>query len=191
MQTNNDGTHVISPAAAPIGRRPDRARLPVTLLRQTDGKLRHDGSSAAFVQPKHPVAERGRLHGASELDLGILDRDAENRFVYYRTLEKERRCQKDHRKHNRLRRQDKRPQCAAPLRSFCFNWLRCDLAMCADCAHLAAIGMFHLFQRLSAVCGASRLIGRGFGREGARCGRGAWLDKRLDATSFRRSATEV
>lgn len=43
----NDGTHVILPTAAPIERRPDRARLPVTMLRQTDGKVRHDGSSAA------------------------------------------------------------------------------------------------------------------------------------------------
>ena len=41
---------------------------PVTLLRQADGKLRHEGSIAAFVQPKHPVAECGRLHGASGLD---------------------------------------------------------------------------------------------------------------------------
>lgn len=115
MQTRNDGTHVILPAAAPIERRPDRARLPVTLLRQTDGRLRHDGSSAAAVQPKHPVAERGRLHGASELDLGIPDRDAENRFVYYRTMEEERRCFRSIPKHNRLRRQDKRPHIARRL----------------------------------------------------------------------------
>lgn len=108
MQTRNDGTHVILPAAAPIARRPDRARLPVTLLRQTDGKLRDDGSSAAAVQPKHPVAGRGRLHGASEFDLGIPDRDEENRFVYYRTMEEERRCCRIIPKHNRLRRQDKR-----------------------------------------------------------------------------------
>lgn len=69
MQTRNDGTHVILPAAAPTMRRPDRARLPVTMLRQSDGKVRHDGSSAATAQPKQPVAERGRLHGASELDI--------------------------------------------------------------------------------------------------------------------------
>ena len=69
MQTRNDGTHVILPAAAPIDRRPDRARLPVTMLRQSDGKVRHDGSSAALMQPKHPIAVRGRLRGASELDV--------------------------------------------------------------------------------------------------------------------------
>ena len=89
MQSRNDGTHVILPAAASSLRRPDRARLPVTLLRQTDAKLRHDGSSAAEVQPKHPVAERGRLHGASGHDARTRDRDVENRFVYYRTMEEE------------------------------------------------------------------------------------------------------
>ena len=84
MQTNNDGTHVILPAAAPIDRRPDRARLPVTMLRQSDGKVRHDGSSAAFMQPVDPVAERGRLHGASELNARVRNRDLERILVYYR-----------------------------------------------------------------------------------------------------------
>lgn len=91
MQIRNDGTHVILPAAAPIDRRPDRARLLVTMLRQPDEKMRHDGSSAAFVQPKHPVAERGRLHGASELNARLRNRCIEYRIVYYRTLEEERR----------------------------------------------------------------------------------------------------
>lgn len=108
MQTRNDGTHVILPAADPIERRPDRARLPVTMLRQSDGKVRHDGSSAAFVQPKHPVAERGRLHGASELDAQKRNRSAENRFVYYRIMKEKRRWLQRISKHNRLRWQDKR-----------------------------------------------------------------------------------
>ncbi|RWM02314.1 MAG: hypothetical protein E5X80_29250 [Mesorhizobium sp.] len=93
------GTQVVLPAAAPIARRPDLAQLPVTLLRQSDGKLRHDGSGAAFVQPINPVAERGRLYGASELDIRTPDRSAENRFVYYRTLEEERRFYWSHSKH--------------------------------------------------------------------------------------------
>lgn len=38
MQTRNDGTHVILTAAAPIDRRPDRARLSVTMLRQSAEK---------------------------------------------------------------------------------------------------------------------------------------------------------
>lgn len=115
MQTRNDGTHVILPAAAPTMRRPDRARLPVTMLRQSVGKVRHDGSSAATMQPNHTVAERGRLHGASELDVQRWSRSAENRFVYYRSLEDERRWLQSIAKHKRLRWRDKRPRGAASI----------------------------------------------------------------------------
>lgn len=108
MQTRNDGTHVILPAAAPIGRRPDRARLPVTLLRQCDGKVRRDGSSVATLQPKHPAAERGGLLVGSELDAKTRDRSLENRFVYYRGIEEKRRQMPSLAEHNRLGRQDKR-----------------------------------------------------------------------------------
>lgn len=120
MQTRNDGTHVILPAAAPIARRPDRAGLPVTMLRRSDGKVRHDGSSAAFMQPVDPVADRGRLHGASGLDARIRNRAIEHRIVYYRRFGEKRRCQKDHRKHNRLRRQDKRAHIALRF-GLCFS----------------------------------------------------------------------
>lgn len=68
MQTRNDGTHVIWPAAAPIARRPDRAGLPVTLLRQPDGKVCRDGSSADNKQRSYPVDEPGRVHGVPDLD---------------------------------------------------------------------------------------------------------------------------
>lgn len=107
MQTRNDGTHVILHAAAPIARRPDRAGLPVTMLRQPDGKVRHDGSSAAFLQPVDAVAELGRLHGASGLDARVRNRDIAYRMVYYRILEEERRSFRSPAKHNRLRWQDK------------------------------------------------------------------------------------
>lgn len=120
MQTRNDGTHVILPAAAPIDRRPDRARLPVTMLRQSDGKVRHDGSSAALMQPKQPVAERGRLHGASELNARTRNRSAEHRFVYYRILKEERRWLQSIAKNNRLRWQDKRPHIARRT-GLCFS----------------------------------------------------------------------
>lgn len=60
-----------------------------------------------FVQPINSLAERGRLHGASELDARTRYRSMENKFVYYRAKREERRCRKDHRKHNRLRWQDK------------------------------------------------------------------------------------
>lgn len=121
MQARNDGTHVVLPAAAPIARRPDRVGLPVTMLGQSDGKVRHDGSSAANKQRNYPIAERGRLHGASELDARIRNRGIEHRIVYYRSLEEERRRQENLAKYGRLRLQDKRPHIAA-LSVGCFSW---------------------------------------------------------------------
>ena len=101
MQTINDGTHDILPAAAPIERRPDRARVPVTMPRQSDGKMRRDGSSAANAQPKHSVAERGGVHGASELEVSERQRVRENDIEYLRSQEK-RRWPEVSRKHDRL-----------------------------------------------------------------------------------------
>ncbi|MCR4269499.1 hypothetical protein, partial [Nitratireductor sp. ZSWI3] len=103
MQTINDGTHDILPAAVPIERRPDRARVPVTMLRQSDGKLRRDGSGAASVQPKYPVAERGRVHGASELENRRWKRGPEKKSVYLRSQKEKRRWRKDQRKRRQLR----------------------------------------------------------------------------------------
>lgn len=107
MQARNDGKHVILPAAAPIERRPDRARMPVTMPRQSDGKLHRDGSRAATVQPKHPVAECGRVHGASELHANERKRIAEYRFVYHRSRKEKRRWMQSLAKHDRLRGPDK------------------------------------------------------------------------------------
>ena len=125
MQTKIDGTHVIFHAAAPIARRPDRAGLPVTTFRQSDGKVRHDGSRAANKQRCYAVAERGRLHGASELDARVRDRGLEHRIVYYRSLEEERRWRESRGKYDRLRRQDKR-QHIVLWAVGCFCWtFRC------------------------------------------------------------------
>ena len=107
MQTRNDGTHDILPAAVPITRWPDRARMPVTMLRQSDGKLRHDGSGAANVQPDHPVDERGGVHGAPELERSERQRVEENSVVCYRSHKEKRRWPKDQQKHDRLGGQDK------------------------------------------------------------------------------------
>ncbi|MFG1289824.1 MULTISPECIES: hypothetical protein, partial [Xanthobacter] len=107
MQTRNYGTHVILPAAAPIGRRPDRARLPVTMLRQSDGKVRRDGSSTADVQLKHPVAERGGVQGASELEARERKRAVANSVVYSHIRKSERRCPQEQLKCDRLGGQDK------------------------------------------------------------------------------------
>lgn len=131
MQTRNDGKHVILPAAAPIDRRPDRARMPVMMPRQSDGKLHRDGSGAATVQPKHPVAECGRVHGASELQANERQRIAEYRFVYYRIQKEKRRWTRSLPKHDRLRGQDKRPHIAAWTVG-CFDWLFSNFPHIAD-----------------------------------------------------------
>ena len=65
LQTKDDRTHVILPVAAQLAVS-DHARLPVMMPRQSDGKMRRDGSSAARPQPIQPVAERGGLHGAPD-----------------------------------------------------------------------------------------------------------------------------
>lgn len=81
-----DGAGDPWPAAVPIVRRPDCAGLPVMLLRQPVGKVRHYGSRAANKQRCYAVAERGRLHGTSVLDARIWYRVIEHRIVYYRIL---------------------------------------------------------------------------------------------------------
>jgi hypothetical protein len=101
--------YVSSQSAMPIDRRPDRARMPVTMPRQSDGKLRRDGSNAAITQPKHPVDERGRVHGASDLNASRSEYAIENSFVYHRKRKEKRRWMQNLAKHDRLGGQDKRP----------------------------------------------------------------------------------
>lgn len=100
MQTINDETHDILPAAVPANSRSDRARVPVTMPRQTDGKMRLDGSGAAKEQSKYPVDERGRVQGASELEAGKGRHVMANDRVYSRILNEKRRCPEYRRKHN-------------------------------------------------------------------------------------------
>jgi hypothetical protein len=140
MQTINDGTHAILPAATPIERRPDRARVPVTMLRQSDGKLRRDGSAAADVQPKNPVAERGRVQGALELKDRRKQRDTEKKSVYLRRKKEKRRWRKDQRKRRQLRGQDKKPHIAAWTVG-CFGSDFFDFLHIAD--HRCDVRVFH------------------------------------------------
>jgi hypothetical protein len=67
VQIKDDGTHAILPVTSRADVQPDHARVPVMLLRRSDGKTRRDGSRAATWQPDYPVDERGRLHGAPGL----------------------------------------------------------------------------------------------------------------------------
>jgi len=122
VQIRNDGKHVILPAAAPIERRPDRVRMPVMMPRESDGKMRRDGSNAATVQPKYPVAERVGVHVAPDLSTSQKQRAVEMRKAYHRRQKEKRRCLRKQRKQSRLGVQDKRPQCAARS-GCCFHWL--------------------------------------------------------------------
>ena len=83
-----DGKYDILPVA---GQKPDHAGAPVMLPRESDCDVRRDGSSAAPVQPRQPVNERGRLHGASELLTGVEWRIASNDRMDVSSSRKERR----------------------------------------------------------------------------------------------------
>ena len=106
MQTKDDGTHVILPVAAQLAVS-DHARLPVMMPRQSDGKMRRDGSSAARPQPSHPVAERGGLHGAPELSAVVAWRVAAKRRMTFSAIEERRRWRRRSDSSHRLGRQDK------------------------------------------------------------------------------------
>lgn len=114
--------------------RSDRARVPVTMPRQTDGKMRLDGSGAAKGQPEYPVDERGRVQGASELEAAASKRAMANDRVYSRIQKEKRRCPEDQRKHSRLRGQDKSPYIARWVGCWRFNGLVFAWAMCAAIA---------------------------------------------------------
>jgi hypothetical protein len=81
--------------------------MPVTMPRDSDGKMRLGGSNAARLQPHHPVDERGRLHGAPELDPFAEQRIVEKRRVEFSNEKEKRRCRKRSLTATRLRRQDK------------------------------------------------------------------------------------
>jgi hypothetical protein len=90
VQTKDDGKHAI----LPVAERSDHARMPVTMPRDSDGKMRRGGSNAARLQPHHPVDERGRLHGAPELEPFAEQRIAAKIRVEFTNAKEKRRCRK-------------------------------------------------------------------------------------------------
>src|SRR5690349_8576576 len=68
VQIKDDGTHAILPATRTQVGAADRVGLPVMWLRHAYGKMRRDGSICSKSAANYPVAERGGLHGAPELD---------------------------------------------------------------------------------------------------------------------------
>ena len=114
MQTKDDGKHDI----LPVPERSEHARVPVMMPRKSDGKLRRDGSET--VQPvrpdsmKHPVDERGRLHGAPELDPKAEQRIVEKHRVVFSNEKEKRRWGTRRARQARLRRQDKSAASGVP-----------------------------------------------------------------------------
>jgi len=95
----------------PVAGRPDHAGLPVTLPRESDGKVRRAGSEVAWaLQPddeKHPVDERGRVHGAPGFSqVAELPLMAKN-TVECRIIMERRRCRRSFAGDTQLRAQDK------------------------------------------------------------------------------------
>ena len=107
MQTKDDGTHVILPVADHLAVSLDHARLPVMMLRQSDGKMRRDGSSPARPQPSQPVGERGGLHGAPQLFAVVAWRIATKGRMAFSDKEERRRWRSRSESSHRLGRQDK------------------------------------------------------------------------------------
>jgi len=56
VQIKDDGTYAILPVAAHSRCGTAHARMPVMLLRHSNGKMRRDGSNAASMQPNTAVA---------------------------------------------------------------------------------------------------------------------------------------
>jgi hypothetical protein len=103
VQTKDDGKHAILPAAD----RSDRARVPVMMPRESNGKMRRGGSNAARMQPHHPADERGRVHGVPELSFDVEQRVTEKTIVHLNVGSEKRRWRKRRQPTARLGGQDK------------------------------------------------------------------------------------
>ncbi len=170
MQIQDDGTHAILPATrCPKGRR-DRAKLPVTWLRQTDGKLRRDGYAAAIVQPRHAVAERGKLHGALELlaveELQIRPRCRrvfDNEDGEHRWRKRRRRSWRRGRTSGRLKRQDKS---ASPRRRFGGRKFCCSLIAVWHCSDTHSVARRRKTREINVPDGTNRSLANRFAKLG-------------------------
>ncbi len=158
MQIKDDWTRKILPVAGDSKARSDYGGMPVTLPRESDGKMRRDGSGAAwFLQPgdqNHPVDERGRVHGAPGFStIAALPRAAKNRVECRNTTEQIR-CRRSLAKDDRLRWPDKRPHIAARSVDcffFCFSPIR-QCAASGRNVHLTINQLFHShFSHISAT----------------------------------------
>ena len=91
----------------------DRARLPVTMPRNSDSDMCRAGQSIASMQSDTGLDEHGRLHGVSDLsnDFADLRTSASNSWSFS-AKERKRRWRILAQKRSQIRRQDKRARCA-------------------------------------------------------------------------------
>ena len=136
----------------PVARSHDHAGMPVTLPRESDGKMRRDGSEVAQAwQPggeNCPVDERGRVHGAPGFStIAALPLAAKNRVECRNIMEKIRYL-RSLSKYTRLRAQDKARVLAAgtSFLNVCLHivfWgLSIDSARCAGAGRLLLLQCF-------------------------------------------------
>jgi hypothetical protein len=107
VQNKDDGTHAILPVATPSKGAMDHAGLPVMLLRHSHGKMRRDGSRAAWMQHNFAVDERGRLHSAPGLVHVVVSRGQASIRGPCRNRGDHRQWVRNRKTPDRLRRQDK------------------------------------------------------------------------------------
>lgn len=98
MQIKDDGTHDILPVGAHFGCTMDHARMPVTWLGQSNGKMRPDGLHAALLQ---------RLHGEPGLAARVKGRVPAHIRGPCRNKERKREWVGGSQLHDRLGLQDK------------------------------------------------------------------------------------
>ncbi len=139
MQTKDDGKHDILPVATRVMTRWNHARMPVMMPRRSDGKMRLDGSTAAQTRHKHPVDERGGVHGVPELSFGVDERVAEKTIVYFNVGSEKRRWRKRSRPTARLGGQEKA------------DFQSAGASRLSYCLHIVFFGAMMAFWRLRNV----------------------------------------
>ena len=98
----------------------DRARLPVTMPRNSDSDMCRAGQSIASMQSDTGLDEHGRLHGVSDLsnDFADLRTSASNSWSFS-AKERKRRWRILAQKRSQIRRQDKRSASTWPSCGCC------------------------------------------------------------------------
>ena len=129
----------------------DRARLPVTMPRNSDSDMCRAGQSIASMQSDTGLDEHGRLHGVSDLsnDFADLRTSASNSWSFS-AKERKRRWRILAQKRSQIRRQDKSrdvPSHLQPVVALFYKALRRSAARCAPDGAMCSMCRFPPFVR--------------------------------------------